>query len=184
MPLPKLPVSAARIKIASEFGLENVDAAARACRKAGLPFAVACALLEQESGGRNVYGHDVGGALAGYPRAVNRDNFAVFRWMVLDRGMTANGVGPCQITYAGTRRANGTRDGGYFRQMDEQGLRPWVAEDNMQFGFALLRAHYESGPKSWAAAGTRYNGSPSYGADLAAKVAAWKLRLRGREVRR
>jgi len=32
-----------------------------------------CALLEKESGGRNVYGeHDVGGALSGFPKTVNK----------------------------------------------------------------------------------------------------------------
>lgn len=178
------PVTEERIRIAKQFGLVNVESAALSCRRAGLPFWAACALLQKESMGRNVYGNDVGGALAGFPGTVNRDNFAVFRWMVIDKGMTSNGVGPCQITYAGARRQDGTRDGGFFRQMAERNLMPFFVEHNMLFGFELLKDYHEDG-KSWFAAGVRYNGADQYGEDLVEKINEWRdrLKIKGGDVR-
>jgi hypothetical protein len=171
------PVTEERIQIAKEFGLHNVEPAALACRNAEprLPFWAACALLQKESGGRNVYGRDVGGALSGFPHPVSRGNWEVFRWLVFDKGHVPNGVGPCQITYAGPL-LGGKRDGGYFRQMEERHLRPWVPLDNMLFGFGLLAAHQER-LGSWARAGRAYNGSSAYGADLVEKINQWRERL-------
>lgn len=165
-------------KIARDRGLVNVRQIAKASRKANVPFYVACALFEKESGGRNVYGHDAGGALSGFEEPVNLGNWRVFRWMVLDNGHVSNGVGPAQITFAGSRRSDGTRDGGFFRQMEDQGLRPWVVYDNMLFGLRLL-ASYKASTGSWRAAGTRYNGAEVYGEDLERKIDIWKTRLGG-----
>ena len=172
------PVTEERVRIAREFGLHNVEHAALACRSADppLPFWAACALLEKESGGRNVYGHDAGGALAGFPRQVNRGNWEVFRWLVIDKGHTSNGVGPCQITYAGPAKG-GRRDGGFFAIMEQRQLRPWIPLDNMIFGFGLLAAHKKR-HGTWARAGEAYNGSPAYGADLVKKANEWRARLK------
>lgn len=171
------PVSQRRIEIAKQFGLQNVESLALASRAAGVPFAVACALIEKESKGRNVYGHDVGGALSGFPGEVNRDNFAVFRWLVIDQGYTSNGVGPCQITYAGSLKG-GKRDGGFFREMEAQRLKPYDVFDNMFFGLSKLKG-YHVGSGSWETAGTRYNGASSYGKDLVVKIGQWRQRLAG-----
>ena len=154
----------AQRRIAKKY-LRNVWTIHRAAKTVGLPFEVACALIEKESGGRNVYGHDAGGALSGYPEEVSEENYRVFRWMVLTRGMTSNGVGPCQITSPG-----------FFRQMEEQGLRPWVKYDNMLFGFRLLLSYYKS-YKSWRAAGRLYNGADAYGVDLVNRINTWKKRF-------
>lgn len=172
------PVTEERIRIAEKFGLQNVGPAALACRNAEppLPFWAACALLQKESGGRNVYGHDAGGALSGFPHQVNRGNWDVFRWLVIDKGQTSNGVGPCQITYAGEMKG-GRRGGGYFGIMEERGLRPWIPLDNMIFGFGLLAAHKER-LGTWAKAGEAYNGSEAYGADLVKKINEWRTRLK------
>jgi hypothetical protein len=155
----------AQRRIAKNFGLKNVWTIHRAAKATGLPFEVACALIQKESGGRNVYGHDEGGALSGYPYAVTEENFKVFRWMI-NNGHTSNGVGPCQITYRG-----------FFTQMDQQGLRPWVIYDNMVFGFRLLKSYYtrEGG---WTEAGKRYNGALEYGVDLNSKINQWKQRFK------
>lgn len=171
------PVTPARIAVATEHGIHNAATAAIACRDAGLPFYVACALLEKESGGRNVYGHDKGGVLSGYLGRVNRSNFLAFHHEVVKRGNTSNGVGPCQITYAGPRRADGTRDGGYFRQMFERDLLPWEPLDNMFFGFGILAGHYAKS-RSWVTAGCLYNGSLDYGIDLGRKITVWRERMR------
>lgn len=171
------PVTERRKQIAAEYGLRNVEHIAEQCRAVGIPFYAACALMEQESMGRHVYGHDKGGALAGFPLEVNRGNFDVFGWLVFSKGQTSNGVGPSQITYAGERRTDGTRDGGYFKQMEAEGLRPWVVEDNIFFGLRLLWRHYLNNNEDWVLAGQRYNGARQYGLDLAAKIAAWHERL-------
>ena len=158
------PVGAKRIATASKL-LENADVAAVACREAGLPYFAACALLEKESGGRNMFGHDKGGALSGYPGEVTADTYAVFRWLVLDQRVTSNGVGPCQITWRG-----------YFRDMEKQGLKPYDVHDNMLYGFRLLKRHHDA-TGTWEGAGTRYNGSAAYGDDLAKRVHEWAVRL-------
>lgn len=174
------PVTTERIQTAQAFGLQNVPDAATACRDAGLPFYAACALLQKESMGANVYGHDIGGALSGYPQQVDESNYRVFYWLVVDKGWTSNGVGPAQITWAGALRtstADAARDGGFFRIMEQQGLRPWIPEENMRFGFGLLWQAYLDNGRTWRVAGTMYNGKPSYGADLLAKCREWHERL-------
>ena len=161
------PVTPERIEIAKAYGLTNVETIATVCRKVGIPFFAACALFEKESGGRNVFGHDAGGALSGYPGPVNKHTYAVFRWLVFEKGQTSNGVGPSQITYKG-----------FFENMEEDGLKPWKVEDNMYFGLSLLWGYYLFGRRDWVYAGKRYNGAESYGIDLANKVYDWRVRLK------
>lgn len=160
-----VPVTPARIAAAKRFGLWNVNDAALACREVGLPFWAACALLEKESNGRNVYGHDQGGALSGFPHEVNFGNFQVFRWIVFDKRMMSNGVGPCQITFKG-----------FFTEMDDRGLQPWVPYDNMLYGFELLRKHHDAAG-TWEGAGRSYNGQSAYGVDFVVKCNEWRERL-------
>lgn len=157
--------SGAQRKIAKKHGLVNVWAASRAAKKVGLPFEVACAVLQKESGGRNVYGHDAGGALSGYTRAVNEQNFNVFEWLITVKGENSNGVGPCQITWFP-----------FFNVMRQRNLKPWVPYDNMVFGFGLLKAYYDTS-HSWTAAGHKYNGALEYGVDLNIKINEWKKRF-------
>lgn len=173
-----------KIAIAKQRGIRNVRALATACEGTDVPFAVGCALVEKESfGGRNVWGRADASLLAGYLGPVNVHTFRLFYWLVTQRGMPPTGVGPCQITYAGTLR-NGTRDGGYFRIMLERGLRPWVPVDNMTFGLGLLRANFDR-HGSWTEAGAHYNGGTNpdasaiaYGLDLVEKAAAWRALFR------
>jgi hypothetical protein len=154
--------------IARDHGLVNVDPLADAAVFADVPFHVACALMEKESGGRNVYGNDEGGMLAGYRETVTQENFKPFWYMVEDKGHQSNGVGPAQITSRSL-----------LRLMLDQGLAPWKPYDNMLFGLSLLRKYHREADGSWADAGTRYNGSQAYGEDLAAKIKVWKERLNG-----
>ena len=184
------PVPQRRIEIASDYGIFFADLAALACREADLPFYAACALLEKESpdksrgikGGANVYGHDVAedgtpGALSGFPLWVNEDNYMVFRWMVIDECWLSNGVGPCQITWAGkVDPVTGKREGGFFTDMERQGLKPWAVYDNMLYGFKLL-AWLKAVEGTWILAGKRYNGALSYGLDLDIKIRQWKQRF-------
>lgn len=157
------PVAKRRIRIAREHGIRNADIAARACREAGLPFYVACALLEKESHGQNIYGHDAGGALAGYPGPVTESSYDVFEWLVKNTAYNSNGVGPCQITWFP-----------YFARMKNEGLKPWDVHDNMLFGFRLLKGHLDAAKGNYVAAGRSYNGATSYGIDLSHRVQKWK----------
>lgn len=157
--------SAAQIKKAADHGLKNVELIAKAADATKLPFYAACALMEKESGGRNVYGADRGGALSAYPHDVTEENYRVFEWLVFTKKQTSNGVGPCQITWKG-----------FFPDMVSKGLKPWDALDNMKYGMGLLAGYYKS-DGTWTKAGKRYNGGGAYGRDLEKKVAAWKARL-------
>ncbi len=164
------PVNPAHAEAAAAFGLKNVKAAVAAAEETGIPFWAACALLQKESGGRNVYGHDSGGTFSHDEHAsVTAANFFQFLVKVAFQGGRSNGVGPCQITYAGNQ-------GGYFREMADEGLRPWVPRDNMVKGFRIILAHKKA-KGTWRAAGTAYNGRDTYGADFVAKCNEWRRRF-------
>jgi hypothetical protein len=154
-----------KLDVAKQFGLRNVDTLAEACQDTGVWFAPACTLLEKESMGRNGYGHDVGGALSGFPRLVTEDNFAVFEWMVFHEGMPSNGVGPTQITYKG-----------FFTDMSLKGLAPWKVYDNISYGLGILWTLFQQ-YGNWREAATHYNGSPDYGDDFVLKLDAWRQRF-------
>lgn len=153
-------------EIARENGLVNVGAIWNQSARVGLPFYIACALVEKESGGRNVYGHDVDGALSGFPFPVNEENYRVFHWLVFDKGQKSNGVGPLQITFKG-----------HFPVMEREGLDPWRVSDNLFYGFRLFRGYLTDAKGDIVAAGRRYNGALSYGIDLADKAEVWHRRF-------
>lgn len=158
--------------IMTKNGLQNVTAIFAAATNVGLSLPGACALMAKESSGQNIYGHDDGGALSGFPVEVNKGNWDVFWWMVHDIGHTSNGVGPAQLT-----------NPGFFDQMLAKGRKPWVALDNMEEGFAALKGYYDALVKAdskhpWVEAGTRYNGSHDYGVELADLVHQWAVLLR------
>ena len=166
MAVRPVPLSKIKIAKAAGRGMINVEMIALTCREVGIPFYAALALFEMESHGRNVYGHDEGGALSGFPFPVTRDNFRVFEWLV-EQGQKSNGVGPSQITWKG-----------YFPAMEQQGLDAWDVHDNMLFGLTILWGHYRRF-KTWRRAGRAYNGRDSYGIALEKKVAEWREILRG-----
>jgi hypothetical protein len=163
-------ITADMIATAGKY-LSNVDAAAEAARKAKLPFWLMCAVLDKESKGRNVYGHDRGGALSGYGGEVNEANWRVFWWLV-SSGQTSNGVGPMQLTYKG-----------FFTDMLAQNLKPWDVADNMLYGARLLRQYLTDAPRTLTteqrikAVGKRYNGAAAYGDDLWKVAQTWYERL-------
>lgn len=138
------PVSARRIAIAAEH-LENAAELAIAVRRAGVSYALGCAVIEGESGGANIYGHDVGGALSTKGRSVTvcgktyppessipvtPENAGIFLIMI-GAGAKSNGMGPAQLTYAGELPDG--RSGGEFRLALEEGYLPWVPVDNMAY---------------------------------------------------
>ena len=165
--------------------LSNAEAIVAAAKAAGVELALACALVEKESGGRNIYGHDAGGMFSTNGRSVSIDgkhypagsdipvtpeNFATFYDFVVDGGEKSNGVGPLQITY----RA-------YFPQARAEGYDLSQPLDNIKFGLRIIAGHLRG--HSIAEAGTLYNagnlrgGVTAYGRDLEAKTIAWRSRL-------
>ena len=169
-----MTVSAEQISKAKAAGLQNVDIAAKVADEVpDIIFYQLCALLEKESMGRNVYGHDSGGALSGFPKTVNQHNYAVFRWLVFDKGQTSNGVGPMQLTYKG-----------FFTDMEGEGLKPWDIHDNILYGGKLWTGYYRSYrddglsvSEAIKKAGTRYNGASAYGDRLLVIMDKWRDRV-------
>lgn len=149
-------------------GLTNCKAIILARVKVDIPLPQACALMSMESGGANIYGHDAGGAMSvpGRNVLVTEVNFKTFRHLVLDLHHTSNGVGPCQITWSG-----------YFPDMESKGLKPWVAYDNMRYGFEILKSHHATSG-SWQSAAAQYNGSgpaaAAYGRTYMERLAMWE----------
>lgn len=178
------PVKQRNIDLATAY-ISNAALAAQACRAAGLPYSIAVPLLIKESKGRNVWGGDAGSVtqkLHGLP--VTPGNFSAALIKIIGGGIS-NGVGPCQITYAGAT-VNGHRDGGYFREMLDLGLLPWNIYDNMEFGFTLMRKNIATTEGDLIAAGGRYNGGGNwatkpkavqYGRDFAVLVQEFRSRF-------
>lgn len=170
----KMTVTAQQIATAKSHGMQNVDLIAQCCNETGARFYIALAMLEKETGTcRNVYGHDVGGALSGFPKTVNRGNYEVFRWLVFDKGQRSNGVGPSQLTFKG-----------FFADMEQKGLKPWDMHDNIAYGVKLIQSYYQQGRdqgktvnEALRYAGTRYNGASAYGDSYLQVALKWKGRV-------
>lgn len=175
------PVTAERIQIAKDFGLAHVEQSALVCRSAGLPFWASCTTSEKESMGQNIWGHDEGGVFSDdeYDTVTAR-NYHAFIVKVMN-GATSNGVGPRQITWAGALvhcTGGDGRNGGYFKDMADDGLLPWVPQDNIYFGDRLL-ARYKAAVegRTWYSAARLYNGKESYARDWVDKANQWRERL-------
>ena len=181
-------------EILTAGGLANADLIVQAAGATGVPLAIAAALIQKETGGKNVYGHDgstetgpgvfstkygpvtINGVTyaQGSDIPVTQGNFAEFLRRVT-AGEKSNGVGPAQLTYAG-----------YFKQYPTYEF--WDALANIKFGLTIL-ADYLDGDTSDAAisaAGAHYNGGTNpngtalaYGADLLAQTKIWRARLAG-----
>lgn len=159
-----------RRALVTHAGIRNVDAIAEGSLRSGLQFYATIALVEGESRGKNIYGHDQGGFDSGYKELeVTLLNWHKFYAAVVVNNYRSNGVGPAQITYRG-----------YFDQMLAQNLKPWDPADNITFGATLMKGNRDRVHSNWAEAGTLYNagnlksGVNKYGRDYAARVAKWK----------
>lgn len=176
--------------------IKNFELAKQVAEEYKIPLALLCAVIEKESNGHHIYGHDADGVHSTRGRTVIVDglvyggganvpvtsrNFAEFERRVL-AGEKSNGVGIMQITYAGAVRADGTRDGGYFRAAREKGFDLSKELDNIRMGADIIKAHFQragSIPSKDAVVyvGTKYNGRFTYGEDLWVKFQAWEKKL-------
>lgn len=158
-------------QVLTQHGMSNAAELVKACAFVGIPTYIGAAFAEHESGGKNVYGHDSGGAMCGAGN-VTRDNYATFLSMVR-AGHTSNGVGPMQITYPG-----------YFKPNTAEVAALYDPYANFVFGLKIIKA-YLNGNYSDAnldAAGQKYNsgsahGAPGYGKITVALCKKWRALL-------
>lgn len=176
-PLPPLPLPqavkdrqlATRLwrKHKVRYGLRIIQEA----RKAGVPTALALALVEQESGFRNVWGGDPapnGGTTGWRLRPVKRADYLAYRQRRGPRGHGGmQGVGPAQLTWYS-----------YQDEADREGG-AWTVTANLRVGFRVLARNVKT---HGLRAGVRsYNGSgpaaERYATEVLAKYDKWADRL-------
>lgn len=177
-------------------GLSNAAAIVAGAKAAGVPLHIAAAIVEKESGGKNVYGRDSGGIHSSRPNGVtvdgvtyapgdlvpvSRDSYLVFLSRLLRAdgswtGVKSNGVGPMQITYWG-----------YHRDARRAGIDLSNPAKNIEFGLRILEGHLNGSYTQYSVeragtlynAGTLANGVNGYGRDLWAKSEKWRVQLAG-----
>jgi peptidoglycan hydrolase-like protein with peptidoglycan-binding domain len=154
----------------SGLGILRAEHVITEAKHAGLPLAVACVLLEKESGGgRNVWGSDPVATGGAYVKgsAVTAENYAAYKAARLAGQAGAQGCGPCQLTYPP------------FQQQADSAGGCWDPVVNMRVGFSILRdliaAHGLRGGFR------RYNGSgsaaESYADHAMRRLVVWRTRL-------
>ena len=189
--------------ILAEGGLSNARAIVDGAKAAGVPLHIAAAFVEQESNGKNVYGHDLRGIYdttfgpvtvdgVTYPKGANvpvsRTSYRAFLDMLLypatgtrakRPNVISNGVGPMQITYWG-----------YHWEARAAGIDLSDPAQNIRYGMQLVAGHLKGdfSRTSIEKAGTIYNagslanGVNSYGIKVADKAEKWKAALAGATV--
>jgi hypothetical protein len=143
----------------------------------GFGLAACCAMVEEESGGRMIWGADPWNPVL-YPsglalprdleeQPVTQDDYVRYRAQ-RNRGLQPQGCGICQLTNPELQHAAEIAGG------------CWVAFYNARTGFAVLRGIFTREP-SPAAAFAAYNGSgpaaEAYGDRVEALRLAWAQRL-------
>jgi len=168
-----MTVTQAQIDAVKKAGFENVELIADACNRTGCRFYLAVSMIEKESKGKNVWGHDAGGTFSGLADRITESSWRAFRHEVLVRGRPSNGVGPAQLTFKG-----------FFTDMEKQGLNPADPKDNIFYGVRLIYSYYRDYRNLGASvetavkeAGTKYNGASAYGDSLWTIAQKWRSRL-------
>lgn len=178
-----MTVTPEQIEKAKAHGLTNVEHLAAAADKHDMRFYLCCTILQKETGGKNIYGHDKGGTFTIFGnKDVTEENFREFWAQVAPKpeglGKTSNGVGPLQITYKG-----------FLADMLARGLKPWDPADNIDYGVEQLAKTYRAQRKkgrsvtqAFQTAANVYNlGRDSdtwhYGIAAVKLAATWKQRV-------
>jgi murein DD-endopeptidase MepM/ murein hydrolase activator NlpD len=162
------------VGVMRKHGIAQPALTLKVAREVGLGLAIACAMLEMESGGgRNVYGRDaVRNPVKSPPGrllAVTEVNYREYK-RFRHAGLGAQGVGPTQLTYPPLQD-----------RADELGG-CWNPEANLRVGFTHLRDLVRR--NGITLGGAVYNGGPkpnatarAYGADLGRRVTIWRGRF-------
>ena len=162
------------VAVMRKHGIAQPELTLRVAREIGLGLAIACSMLEKESGGgRNVYGRDgVRNPVKSPPGRlleVTQENYEQYK-RHRNAGLGAQGVGPTQLTFPPLQD-----------RADELGG-CWNPEANLRVGFTHLRDLVRR--NGIALGGAVYNGGPkpnptarAYGADLERRVLIWRGRF-------
>lgn len=155
------------VAIMSKHGIQNAGVAYEEAVRCGISLSLACALLEQESGGgANVFGHDPT-ICVGWGSVT----WLKYAWYKTRRRRSGNrlmqGVGPCQLTWWSTQD-EADREGGCH-----------LPRFNMRVGFRHLKYNVRRyGMRSGIAA---YNGSGAaalrYSEQVMARERVWSRRF-------
>jgi hypothetical protein len=139
-----------------------------AAKRAGVPVPLACALVEQESSFRNVFGHDgVANPIKG--GRVTRERFLRYR-AFREQGLGAQGVGVTQLTFPPFQdRADAL--GGCWKVSHQlrvgfDVLADAIARHGVRGGLAVYNAGKATSPQ-----GLEYAG------EVLAREATWRLKL-------
>lgn len=155
--------------IAKRHGLQNSLRALWEARDAGISPALALAMLEQESGGRNVFGHDP--TIFAGAGEVTKAKYLAYREKRRASGnRLMQGVGPMQLTWwefqDGADRLGGC----------------WIVKYNLRYGYRRLAANIKQ-HGLWQGV-QRYNGSGpaavAYKNSVFARYEKWHVRLHGK----
>ena len=131
-----------------------------------IPLSYALALVEKESGGKNVYGHDPVRNPAQKGGRVTRTNYAAYK-KARKAGLGMQGVGHTQLTWYA-----------FQDQADALGG-AWKPYPNMVVGFRHLKTLINAHGKEHGAAA--YNGTgpaaDAYGKDFVKRQESWHRRI-------
>lgn len=138
-------------------------------RRTGLALNIACALVEQESGGRNIFGCDAGAPFCHEPVTAAKIQQLLAH---IDAGGASQGVGLTQLTWHTFIRDAQNLGGAH------------IPRNQCRVGFGLLAGYLKKYPYQRALAsynageGSWYVGVQNgYAGAVASKAAAWKQRL-------
>lgn len=149
---------------AAAFGIKIPYQTMKASDDTGVPFYVLCAFLEQESaGGRNIFGHDPT-IYRGAGRVTKAKYLAYKRVRDSTNPRKMQGVGPMQLTWW------------EFQDEADAAGGCWRPVYNVLVGARIL-ARYRAEGRTWQQVATKYNGSVSYGNEVAARITQWQQRL-------
>jgi len=154
-----------KINIALTAGIKNPDLVWWAAYWTSIPYTHALAVVEQETNGANTWGHDGGPEhlFFGHAPAVSADNWLAYK-RERDRMHEFQGADIVQHTSQWWQDAVDTFGGA------DQVLPALLTT------FEVFKRQKATG-MTWLEIFTDYNGSPEYGAEVMAKVDAWKQRL-------
>lgn len=141
-----------------------------ASEKTGLDLADACALVEQESAGHNVFGHDPGGMFQGLPVTPERVHALISQPGYRSGSASMNGVGLTQLTWYTFVLDAEERGGAHVPLIQCLVGFELMAGYLRNYGRERAFASYNAGEGNWTA------GKP-YAAQVMARAQTWRGRL-------
>lgn len=163
---PRQTLTAIRLRRA---GIVNPIITVQEADRVGVPYDVLATILDMETGGgKNVFGHDPGGAVTG--GKVTKERYLEYRRALTQgAGKFPQGVGPMQLTSLGLQN-EADRMGGC-----------WIPRYNIRVGARFLKesANWRSSKPYWFAA-KAYNGSEAYARKFTLRREHWIAVVRGK----